>query len=152
RSPLMQMALLASDGSIHFVARSGFDSHAFSIQEYKAMFAASSRGLPNPVIPRPIPGEGWKVIETFASAAPFANGGPLPIIFRTRISSNAADDVMVFNPSIGQMAVLGHPDLPQDASTFVPGQISTRPYSGAAIHAISMKTNVDGRPGIVLLE
>src|SRR5262249_22469108 len=96
------------------------------------------------------PQNGWKIVESIASAAPFTSGQP-PVLFRTRISDHVADDVMVLNPSMGQMAVISHPNVADGATTFAPGQISTRPYVGSAVAALPMRTNIDGRAGVVAL-
>src|SRR5579859_1263924 len=70
----LQMALLTSDGSIHIAAPSGFDSRAFTTQEVRSMRLASLRGQPNPVVIRQAASfhEGWTVVESFASVAPFS--------------------------------------------------------------------------------
>jgi hypothetical protein len=147
REGRLQMALLSPDGSVHLVVRSGIDSRPLTPEDRKAIFLAAARGLPNPVVPPPDPKEGWKLLESFSSTGP----GPLPVMFRTRISSNAADDVMVLNGYTGQMVVISHPNLPQGANTFVPGLVSTRPYAGSPVAAVSMHLNIDGRPGVVAL-
>src|SRR6202011_2621933 len=48
-------------------------------------------------------------------------------------------------------AVISHPDLAAGDTTFKPAQISTRPYTGSAVAALPMRTNIDGRPGVVAL-
>ncbi|HWX53888.1 MAG TPA: hypothetical protein VN176_04775 [Verrucomicrobiae bacterium] len=142
-----QMAIVSPDGSVHIVVRSGIDSRPLTPAERKAVFLAAARGLANPVVPSPNPNEDWKVLESFG----LAGSGPLPVLLRTRVSSNAADDVMVLNGSTRQMVVISHPNLPQGASTFVPGLVATRPYTGSPVAAVSMHINIDGRPGIVAL-
>ncbi len=153
RSLRLQMALLTSDGGIHIVAPSGFDPRAFTSQEVKAMRMASLRGQPNPVVPRQAAAfdEGWIIVESFASVAPFSDPAALPVLLRTRISSYATDDVMVFNPSASQMAVISHQNVQPGASRFVAGEVSVRPYTGSPITALSARVNVDGRPGVILL-
>jgi CSLREA domain-containing protein len=148
-----QMALLSSDGSIHIAAPSGFDSRAFTADEARAMRLASLRGQPNPIVPRQAASlnEGWTIVESFASVAPFSDPAGLPVLLRTRISSRATDDVMVFNPAASQMAVISHPNVQAGASTFIPGAVSVRAYSGSPITALSARVNVDGRPGVILL-
>src|ERR1700730_7356247 len=149
----LQMALLTPDGSIHIVARSEFDPRAFTTDEAKAMRLASLRGQPNPVVPRQAASlnEGWTVVESFASIAPVHASAGLPVLLRTRISSHATDDVMVFNPAVRQMAVISHANVLAGAGTFVPGTVSVRGYSGSPITALSARVNVDGRPGVILL-
>jgi CSLREA domain-containing protein/uncharacterized repeat protein (TIGR01451 family) len=149
----LQMALLTSDGSIHIVAPSGFDSRAFTSQEAKAMRLASLRGQPNPVVPRQAAAfdEGWTIVESFAAVAPFSDPAALPVLLRTRISSHATDDVMVFNPSASQMTVISHPNVPAGATSFVPGAVSVQAYNGSPVTALSARVNIDGRPGVILL-
>ncbi|HEV3316142.1 MAG TPA: CSLREA domain-containing protein [Candidatus Angelobacter sp.] len=149
----LQMALLTSDGSIHIAAPSSFDSRAFTPDEARAMWLASLRGQPNPVVPRQAASfnEGWMVVESFASVAPFSDPAATPVLLRTRISSHATDDVMVFNPAASQMAVISHQNVQPGASRFVAGALSIRPYSGSPITALSARVNVDGRPGVILL-
>lgn len=145
-----QMALLSADGTVHIAAHSSFDPRAFTLNEWRIMRQATVNGLPNPVVPAPVAGESWTIVESFASVAPFGAGQP-PVLFRTRISGNAADDVMVLSGSAGQMAVISHPNLKDSAATFTPGEVSTRNYSGSPVAALPMRINVDGRPGVVAL-
>ena len=58
---------------------------------------------------------------------------------------------MLLNPAKRQMLVIFHPDLVPGASTFLPAQISSRPYSGSPIAAISTRLNIDGHPGVIAL-
>ncbi|HEV7522828.1 MAG TPA: hypothetical protein VGP89_17130, partial [Candidatus Angelobacter sp.] len=147
----LQIALLTSDGSLHIAAHTEFDPRPLTTDEVQARLHAGRRGFGNPLdLPRTLPQNGFKIVESIASAAPFSAGQP-PVLFRTRISDHAADDVMVLNPSMGQLAVIAHPDVAPGSTTFLPAVVSTRPYSGSAIAALPMRTNIDGRPGVVAL-
>ncbi|MBZ5530010.1 MAG: DUF11 domain-containing protein [Acidobacteriia bacterium] len=147
----LQIALLTSDGSLHIAAHTEFDPRPLTAQEHQARLQAGRRGYGNPLDPpRTLPMNGFRIVESIASAAPFTPGQP-PVLFRTRISDHGADDVMVLNPSMGQMAVISHPDVAAGATTFLPAQISTRPYAGSPVAALPMRTNIDGRPGVVAL-
>ncbi|HWF05639.1 MAG TPA: VCBS repeat-containing protein, partial [Candidatus Angelobacter sp.] len=151
RVPGLQIALLTSDGALHIAAHTEFDPRAFTAEEHQARLHAARRGYSNLMnVKRSLPQNGWQIVESIASAAPFT-AGQLPVLFRTRISDHGADDVMVLNPSMGQLAVISHPDVTAGATTFAPAQISTRPYSGSAVAALPMRTNIDNRPGIVAL-
>ena len=151
RDPRVQIALLTSDGSVQIAAHNSFDPRAFSTDEWQIMHQATVNGLPNPVVPAAVANEGWKIIESFSSAAPVSSSSQPPVLFRTRVSSNAADDVMILNGAAGQMTVITHPNLADGATTFVPGTISSRPYAGSPVAALPMRTNIDGRPGVVAL-
>jgi len=89
-----------------------------------------------PLIPRPVPHEGWQIIERFPAVAAFGNPGSEPVLLRSRISSNAADDVMVLDASTRQITVISHANMDPGAARFVPGEVSVRPYSGAPTNAI----------------
>jgi uncharacterized repeat protein (TIGR01451 family) len=147
----LQIALLTSDGSLHIAAPTEFDPRPLTSDEFQARQQAGRRGYGNPLnAARTLPQNGFKIVESIAAAAPFA-AGQMPVLFRTRISDHGADDVMVLNPSAGQLAVIAHPDVAPGATTFLPAQISTRPYSGTPVAALPMRTNIDGRPGVVAL-
>ena len=148
----LQIALLTSEGTLHIAAHTEFDPRPLTLDEVHAGWQATGRrGFGNPLAAaRTLPQNGYKIIESIASAAPF-NAGQPPVLFRTRISDHVADDVMVLNPSMGQLAVIAHPDVAPGATTFLPAVVSTRPYAGSAVAALPMRTNIDGRPGVVAL-
>jgi uncharacterized repeat protein (TIGR01451 family) len=151
RNPHQQIALLTSDGSVHIAAHSEFDPHTFSIDEMQTIRHAIRNGEQNALVPqRGVAVNGWKIVETIPAVAPF-NAGQLPQFFRTRISDHGSDDVMVINPSVGQLSVISHPDVAPDTPAFAPAQISTRPYAGSPNAALAMRTNIDGRPGVVAM-
>ncbi|HEY1938475.1 MAG TPA: hypothetical protein VGJ33_11125 [Candidatus Angelobacter sp.] len=151
RIPGLQIALLTSDGTLHIAAHSEFDPRPLTAEEHQARLHAARRGLGNPLDPpRSFPQNGFKIVESIASAAPFS-AGQLPVLFRTRISDHGSDDVMVLNPSMGQMAVISHPDVVAGDTNFKPAQVSTRSYSGSPVAALPMRTNIDNRPGVVAL-
>ncbi|HJT53290.1 MAG TPA: FG-GAP-like repeat-containing protein, partial [Candidatus Angelobacter sp.] len=151
RNAHIQIALLSSDGSVEIAAHTEFDPHALSVDEMRANRQAIRNGQPSPVIAQTGPAvNGWKIVETIPAATSFSAGAP-PVFFRTRISDHGADDLMVLNGATGQMAVIAHPDPAPDAPTFGPAEISTRPYTGSPVAALAMRTNIDGRPGVVAL-
>jgi CSLREA domain-containing protein len=136
---------------VEIAAHSEFDPHALSVDEMHTIRQAVRNGEPNPLVqPRGVAVNGWKIVETIPAATSFSAGAP-PVFFRTRISDHGADDLMVLNGAMGQMAVIAHPDPAPDAPTSGPAQISTRPYTGSPVAALAMRTNIDGRPGVVAL-
>ncbi|HEX7285217.1 MAG TPA: CSLREA domain-containing protein [Candidatus Angelobacter sp.] len=150
RDPRMQIALLTSEGGVHIAAHQSFDARPFTADEIRLMRQATVTGRPNPLAPtQKSLNESWKIVESFAATAPFSKTSAAPVLLRTRVSSNAADDVMVLNPLAGQMAVISHSNLPDGATTFLPGAVSTRPYAGFPVAAVSARVNIDGRPGVI---
>src|SRR5262249_40455252 len=78
-------------------------------------------------------------------------GEQTPVMLRSRIGSSGYDDVMVLDGVGRQMTVISHSDPLPGAPTFVPATVSTRPYSGSPVAALSMRTNIDGRPGVMAI-
>ncbi len=151
RNGSAQIAVLSPDGGIQIAVRSDFNPSPYTVDEIKIRRQARALGQPDPLAPVPsFPANGWKIVDTFPSVASVAPG-QTPVFFRTRISSNGADDIMWLSAATGQMVVISHPDAQPGASTFLPGQVSVKPYSGSPINALPMRLNVDGRPGIMAL-
>jgi large repetitive protein len=146
-----QIALLTSDGGIQIAVRNEFDPRAYTVEEFSAIRQARLRNEAPPLVPvRSFPVNGWKIVESFPGVAS-VGAAHAPVFFRTRISSSAADDLMLLNASAGQLVVISHSDLQPGAPTFLPGQVSLRPYSGSPVTALPMRINVDGRPGVMAL-
>src|SRR5205807_3783352 len=132
-------------------ARSEFDPHAYTVEEFNAIRQARRLNEPVPLAPpRSFPVNGWKIVDSFPSVGAVTASQP-PVFFRTRVSSNGADDIMWLNAGNGQMAVISHADLQPGAQTFVPGQVSIKPYTGSPINALPMRINIDGRPGVLAI-
>jgi uncharacterized repeat protein (TIGR01451 family) len=146
-----QIALLGSDGSIHIAARNEFDPRVYTSDEFQSIRQARRNGEIPHLVPAPtFPTKGFKIVESFPAVGAVA-AGQTPVFFRTRVSNQGGDDVMWLSSSGGQMVVISHANVVPGASTFVPGELSLKPYSGAPVAAISTRVNVDGRPGILAL-
>jgi CSLREA domain-containing protein len=150
RSPQLQLALLRNDGSVQIAAHAGLDANPWTAEELKVMLAV--RGKPNPFIHPPSGNELWQVVETFGGAAPFSDENHPPLLMRARVSSRGADDVVVVNGEKERMVVVSHPNLRHGATSYAPGEQSGMAYSaGYPVAGLSMRVNVDGRPGLVML-
>src|SRR5262249_48654178 len=146
-----QIALVAPDGSIQIAVRNEFDPRVYSEAEFQAIRQAKMNHQPAPAfVPVPSFPTGWKMVESFSGAAALG-ANQTPLIFRTRISINGADDVMVLNAFSGQLTLVSHADGLPGAQTFQSGEGSLRPYSGTPIAALPMRLNVDGRMGVMAL-
>lgn len=135
-----QIALLSTDGTVHLLASDGTGNAA------RSPAARTHQSEQGPLA--------WTEIESFPGVAP-ANPAAPPLFFRTRISSNNSDDVMILNAAGGQTAVISHPNpavAASGAATFPPGIVLTRSDSSAgASAALDMRVNIDGRPGVAFL-
>ncbi len=148
RSPLLQMALLATDGSLHIMAQSGFDSTPYSLQEMQTrrqnqittMRQRNGRQLnATATLQRAVT---WKEVESTSGVGAPDASGRTPIMFRARVSNNGADD-LVFMSSSG-LSVFSHP-----TSQPFGGVISDRTDLGAdAVAALPARVNIDARPGV----
>ena len=123
-----QIALVAPDGSIQIAVRNDFDPRVYTAEEFQAIRQANRNHQPAPdFVPVPsFPVNGWKIVESFPGAAALG-ANQTPLIFRTRISINGADDVMVLNAFSGQLTLVSHADGQPGAPTFQSGQGSLRP-------------------------
>jgi hypothetical protein len=146
----LQIALLDSNGDIEIAAHNEFDPRVFTVDEMHSIRQAMRNGQWSPLVTKPfVATHGWKIVETMATGASFA--GQAPVLLRTRVSGHGSDDVMVLNGALGQMSVFSHGDPVAGMNTLVSGNLSTRPYSGSPVAAISARVNVDGRPGVLAL-
>lgn len=151
RDPRMQVALLDKDGSIHIAAHGGLDSRTWTSDEVKRAVAQRGRASLLPAASSSGK-EVWNVVETFAGAAPFSVPSRPPVLLRARISSRGADDVMALNGETGQMVVISHPNRNTAAASFARGEQSVASFAGRPVAALSMRVNVDARPGLIVLQ
>src|SRR5579864_5281818 len=148
RNPQLQIAVMDSNGTVHIAAHSEFDARSYTAAELGSIARSGHAGLRNSLVhPLTVPMKGWQIIETLSGIAP--SSGPRPIFLRTRISDHGADDLIVLNALTSQMTLIAHPDSPPGTTTFAAAEISYRPYFGSPSAAIAMRTNIDGRAGIV---
>ncbi len=152
RTPMLQMALLATDGSLHIMAQSGFDSTPYSLQEMQTrrqnqiatMRQRNGRQInTSATLQRAVT---WKEVEsTSGIGAPDASGHT-PIMFRARVSNNGADDLVFMSSS--SLSVFSHP-----TSQPFGGVISDRTDLGAdVVAALPARLTIDARPGVVYVK
>jgi CSLREA domain-containing protein/uncharacterized repeat protein (TIGR01451 family) len=142
RDPLPQIALLASDGSLHVLAHGLPDQRPYTADEIRARRLANLHTRRAPQAQRTV---AWQEIESYSQAGASDSSGHAPLMFRTRISSNGADDVMVLNAA--RMSVVVHSDR-NPANGLVLGRSD---LAADAVAALPVRVNVDGRPGVVFL-
>jgi YVTN family beta-propeller protein len=147
-----QLALLTRDGALHVAVHPQFDPRSYSASEWKVLRQAGLRTGRNPLLPyASVTLRGWKVVETTAGVARGSLGRP-PLLVATRVSSHAADDLMVLDAAAKRMTLVEHPDLPLGAKTFRRAVVSSRSYSGSTVAAVAARVNVDGRPGLLTIQ
>src|SRR6202790_704326 len=157
RASRQQLAVLATDGTLHIVARAHLDSRPWSLAEMQLRRRAQLNRHPDPLAIPVDPAEGWQVAESIPAVVSAAGPTQPPILFRTQISSHPADDVMIMDSAQAQMHVLAHESMPAGgaAAGNLPASLhSTMAISESAgvVAAIPMRVNIDGRPGIVYLK
>ena len=135
----LQIAVLATDGSVHLLSTT-------NPAVITSPTTLQSRRMPVATHPS----SAWTEIESFPNVAPINPAAP-PILFRTRLSGNNADDVMILNSAGGRTAVISHPNPP--GPSYVAGTILSRSDSSTdATVALPMRVNIDGRPGVIFLK
>jgi len=157
RASRLQMAVLGTDGSVHIVTRAGLDTRPWSLAELQLRRRALRDHKPDPLAVPVDPGEGWQVAESFPAIVSTANPNQPPVLFRTRISSRGADDVMVLDSTLAQIHVLGHERMSDSGTSASNPRASfhstlAMSASGATLAGIPMRVNIDGRPGVVVLK
>lgn len=147
QNPGIQLAVLSLDGSVHFLARDGFDARPMTAEARTARAKAQfgrARNAAQPKTARAAGSTGWMDVETVAGVVSQSTPGPEPLMFRSRISSNSLDDVMILNAR-GNLAVIAHPDQGNGKA-----QLLMRPQ-GAMTAAVPARVNIDGREGVIAL-
>jgi trimeric autotransporter adhesin len=148
RDPLAQIALLATDGSLHILAQSTLDPTPWTVAEVRAKRQAQIAQMQQHIHVPPAPQRAvtWKEVESYPGMGAPDNTGRTPLMFRTRISSHAEDDLMLL--SSARVAVLAHP-----TSQVSQGQEIDRTDLGVdATAALMVRVNIDGRPGVVYMQ
>jgi len=151
RSPVLQMALLATDGSLHIMARQGFDSTPYTTQEMNAhkmaRIAAQRAGKRGPLQLAQSAAAtmvtAWKEVENDSAVGVPDGSGKTPLMFRTRVTNNGADDLMLL--SAAKLTTVSHPSSQPNQA-----QVEDRTDLGAdAVAALPARVNIDARPGVV---
>ncbi len=144
RGGLAQMALLATDGSVHILAQDSLDSRPFTADEARALKLATHHPSA-----QPLPSQrevSWKEMESYPAAGAVDASGKLPAMFRTRITNNGADDIMLWNAA--RLSLVVHTDLNPSS-----GVVIDRPDLGVnAAAAAPVRVNFDSRPGLVYVK
>jgi CSLREA domain-containing protein len=138
RSGRTQLAVLASDDSVHFFVGRDYDPLPFTeneIREKRIHRSSPTRGVAAAPFEHALL---WKEVDEIAGAA---DGGGTRLMMKTRISNNGADDVMILTH--GRLAVLGHPDGAQSLRMRRTESIEN------PVLALAARVNVDGRPGVI---
>ncbi len=155
RDPRAQMAVLSSDGSIQMIARAGLDARPRSAEELRAMALGSLSGHPVALPPLDA-NEGWTIAETFPARVSSGTSSRTPILMATRISGQAMDDIVVLDGSASRLHLVSHAnvrsanDLVGKLPPSAEGDLALTSVP-APVAAIRMRVNIDGRPGVVML-
>ncbi len=138
-----QMGLLASDGSLHILTRDNLDTRPFTQDEALALRRATHQHSSVPVAaPAEVP-VSWKEMESYPAVGTVDANGKTPLMMRTRISSNTADDIVLLNAA--RLSAVVHSDLNPGS-----GVVIDRGDLGAnAAAAVAAHVGFDVRPGLV---
>jgi predicted outer membrane repeat protein len=145
RASLLQMALLGTDGTLHILAHSNIDSRRLTPREVQAQ-RLSARTQARPVLPPARYSAVWQEVENFPGAGHSDATGAAPLLFRSRISNTAGDDLLLLGS--GNLSVIAHTDITAGSGLL----LSRTDLAGYASAALPIRVSADGRPGVVFLK
>lgn len=167
RSLRNELAILRDDGSVALVARGEQDERPFTVGEMRERRLQQRRIMNGdaPAAPltnwKPNPIEKWTVADSLsvmeADAVPNALTGNSPVIFRALLSDQNTDDLVVVDAASQQLkifAVEAPPKLANGEYTSFAGPraVMLLPTGGSPVAALSMRTGLFARPGLVFLK
>jgi CSLREA domain-containing protein len=160
RAQKLQIAVLAADGSTQIVTRTNLDTRPWSLAEMIARRRAQIDRKTDPYAVSLDPNEGWQVAESLPAVVAASGSGQTPVLLRTRISDRATDDLMLLDTRIPGVHVFAHESVAAPAAgTLASNQIPPSVHlslpmtsSQIPVAGLSMRVNIDGRAGVVLLK
>ncbi|MDQ3262852.1 MAG: DUF11 domain-containing protein [Myxococcota bacterium] len=146
QSGRLQLALLSEEGEVSVAV------HPTAAPRLPGARALSPNGRGRPVdeaSPVADASSRWTVIESHSGLVPPRSEA---LLFRTRVSGNATDELALFVPQLGELSVIAHRAPGEGETGFVPAEISTRPHPGSPVAALSMRLDTPVGEGLVVLE
>lgn len=162
-----ELALLREDGMVAFIAQGQLDTRPFTVAERRERLRRQQLPADHPdSLARGVtdwktsPTMAWQAAEELsvmdASAASRAADSAAPVIFNAQLSGQAADDLVVLDRASGQLKVFAveAPAKNGDEDVSYAGLRSEMALrvGDAPIAAISMRTSLFVRPGLVYLK
>ncbi len=144
QSGRLQLALLSDEGRISLAVH----PTAAPPQTLARAIYPNGRGRP---VEEAVPdaSSSWTVIESLSGLVPPRSEA---LLFRTRVSGNATEDLALFAPQLGELSLISHPAPPEGETGYVPAQISTRPHPGSPVAVLSLRLDIPVTEGLVVLE
>ena len=138
---LLQMALLDSSGTLHLLAHANINRTRYNSSQLAVLHGAAVSRPPLPAAP-----SDWQELENFPGAGLPDSSGRFPLLYRTRVSSTAADDLLLLGS--GSLSIIAHPDQNPDSGLV----LSRSDPAGDAVAALPVRVSSDPRPGLVFLQ
>ena len=152
----MQLVVLTSDGTVHFLAHQGFDPRPFTVQEIGAARRNAMRHEHSPTLAQIAGNTGnapWTEVETIGGVAPAALDGTVPVLLRAHATGSGQDDLLALNGAQQEIAVVRHPASANSAFAAASGVVTRSPLSsGGVIAAIAQRASPQGADGIITLK
>lgn len=150
----LQLAVLTSDGTVHFLAHEGFDPRPFTTPEITAARRNAMRRENSPALAQMAGNTGnapWTEVETLGGVAPAGFAGTAPVLLRARAAGSGQDDVLAVNGPQEEIAIVRHPA--SGALTATSGVVTRSPLTSSdVVAAIAQRVSPLGTDGIVMLK
>jgi CSLREA domain-containing protein len=152
----LQLAVLSSDGTVHFLAHAGFDPRPFTVQEITAARRNAMHHLNAPTLAQIAGNTGdasFTEVETLNGVAPAGLSGAAPLLLRARASGSGGDDLLTVNGAQQEIAVVRHPANPMGSLPAATGIVMRIPLdSGDVVAALAQRVSPRGADGLVVLK
>ena len=152
----LQLAVLTSDGTVHFLAHQGIDSRPFTTQEITAARRNAMRHENGQTLAQIAGDTGnapWTEVETLGGVASAGRAGTAPMLLRARASGSGQDEVLAVNGAQQEIAVVRHPAISNSPLPAASGVVTRSPLSsGDVVAAIAQRVSPVGGEGIIVLK
>ena len=162
-----KLALLSSDGTIHFLAPGALDTRPFTRAEIQLMQKqrlairhgeADEASLPRLIqsmVHRSGAGDSWQEKESRSTGAIPLGANPQALLTKTADAGALLDQLLVLEPAGNKVQLVDFNSQLKPASLRQPegtSAIDAVDVEATPIAAVTMRLSVDGRPGMVLLQ
>ncbi len=153
-----ELAVLADNGSIYYLANGSLDRRPFTETEMRASFAKYGRGrkvVVNSTDTASALANEWSVAEQQdLGLVNLVKNGTAPLLRRAYVTGNETDDLLVTDPSSNSLKVLfKEPVYGTDRQAFTgETQVENLAFGSNINAALPVRLNVMGQQGIAVLE
>lgn len=159
RDARMELAVVADNGTVNILARGMLDTRpltATEVQSRRQLVNQVRRGqkrLSTLAALKPAEEMNWAVVEKTSITIPNSDDRTQPLLLSTLVSGHQDHDLLAINPAAKQLQLAVKTDaLSGQKETSTPARKSlTFDTDSEPVAALSMRLNIHGRPGLVVM-